>query len=72
MVSVPLNLDANPHAEEWDIQGALAEAMKVVLPLIRVGTLGLLCGDPTVTLAGDSEVARIVEADARTREEKAE
>ena len=49
-ISVPLNLDDNPAAEQWDIQGALAEAMKAIMPMIRLGTLGLLCGDTVVSV----------------------
>lgn len=49
-ISVPLNLDANPAAETYDIQDALAEALKVIMPLVRVGTLGLLCDHPEVTM----------------------
>ncbi len=49
-VEVPLNLKANPAAETWDIEDALAEAVGVVLRLARLGTLGLLCDDPSVTL----------------------
>lgn len=49
-IDVPLNLEANPHAETWDVQSALAEALKVIMPIVRVGTLGLLCDDPQVTL----------------------
>jgi hypothetical protein len=49
-ISVPLDLGENPAAESWDIQGALAEAMKAIMPMIRLGTLGLLCADPTVTM----------------------
>lgn len=49
-ISVPLNLDANHAAEQWDIQAALAEAMKAIMPMIRLGTLGLLCGDTMVSL----------------------
>lgn len=39
-------------AEQYDIKGALAEAMRVILPLVRLGTLGLLCDDILVTLEG--------------------
>lgn len=49
-IRVPLNLDANPAAETWDIQAALAEALKLILSVSRVGTLSLLCDDPIVTL----------------------
>jgi hypothetical protein len=48
--SVPLNLEANAAAESWDIQIALAEAMKAIMPMIRLGTLGLLCGEIVVNL----------------------
>ena len=54
-VEVSLNLEANPAAESWDIQEALAEAMKAILPMIGLGTLGLLCGDPCVTLVDADE-----------------
>lgn len=50
IISVPLNLDANPAAEDWDIQGAMAEALKTILQVTRLGTLTLLCDDPMVTL----------------------
>jgi hypothetical protein len=56
-ISVPLNLEANPAAESWDIEGALAEALKVILPLVRVGTLGLLCDDPIVTFEASASVS---------------
>jgi hypothetical protein len=49
-LEVPLNLTANPAAEEWDIEGALAQAMAAILPMIRLGTLGLICGQVNVTL----------------------
>jgi hypothetical protein len=49
-IAVPLNLEANPAAEHWDIQGALTEAMKAIMPMVRLGTLGLLCGDTVVTV----------------------
>lgn len=49
-IAVPLNLDANPAAESYDIQGAMAEAMQAVLPMIRLGTLGLMCDQIVVTM----------------------
>ena len=49
-ITVPLNLDANPAAESYDIQDAMAEAVQVVLRIARVGTLGLLSDNPIVTL----------------------
>jgi hypothetical protein len=49
-LEIALNLESNPAAESYDIQGALAEAVDVTLPLVRLGTLGLLCGDVNVTL----------------------
>ena len=55
IVSVPLNLNANPAAETWDIQDALTEATKAILPLIGLGTLGLLCEEPIVTLVARTD-----------------
>ena len=49
-LSVPLNLTANPAAEEYDIQEALAQAMNVILPMIRLGTLGLICDQIVATM----------------------
>lgn len=49
-ITVPLNLKANPAAESYDIQGAMAEAVQVVVRLARLGTLGLLCDDLEVTM----------------------
>jgi hypothetical protein len=43
-------MDANPAAEGWDTQAAFVEAIGAILPLIRVGTLGLLCDQIQVTL----------------------
>lgn len=50
LIAVPLNMDANPAAEGWDTQAAFVEAIGAILPLIRVGTLGLLCDQIQVTL----------------------
>lgn len=47
-ISVPLNLDANPAAESWDIQQAFREAITAILPITSLGTLGLRCGDVVV------------------------
>lgn len=49
-IEVPLNLDGNPAAEKWDIDGAFQQAMGAILPMLRVGTLGLLCDEVTVTM----------------------
>jgi hypothetical protein len=49
-ISVPLNLDANPAAESWDIQEAFREAITAILPIVSLGTLGLRCGDVVVAL----------------------
>lgn len=49
-IDVPLDLKANAAAEEWDIRDAMAEAVQVIVRIARVGTLGLLCDDPVVTL----------------------
>ena len=42
-IEAPLDLGANAAAEDWDIQAAFAQAMDAILPMIRLGTLGLLC-----------------------------
>jgi hypothetical protein len=47
-ISVPLDLGVNPAAQEWDIQEAFREALRWILPVTRLGTLGLLCGEITV------------------------
>lgn len=47
-ISVPLNLDANPAAESWDIQEAFREAIAALLPIISLGTLGLRGGGVVV------------------------
>jgi hypothetical protein len=49
-LDVPLDLTANPAAEEFDIEGAMRQAFEIVLAVARVGTLGLLCGDVVVTM----------------------
>jgi hypothetical protein len=49
-LEVPLDFKANPAAEESDIEGAMRQAMAAILPMLRVGTLGLLCGQIDVTL----------------------
>lgn len=48
-IRVSLNLNADP-AKSPDIQIALAQALKVIMPLIGLGTLGLLCDDSIVML----------------------
>ena len=48
-VSVPLDIE-DGEAETRDVQGGLAAALHVILPLINLGTSGLLCGEITVTL----------------------
>jgi hypothetical protein len=47
---VPLNLEANPAAESYDIEDAMRQAFDMILAILRVGTLGLLCDDIIVTL----------------------
>lgn len=49
-VTIPLNLNANPAAETYDIQDAMQEALKVIMPIAKVGTLGILCDDPHVAM----------------------
>lgn len=49
-IEVPLNLKDNLAVEEWDIQGAFAAAMSAVLPMTRLGTLGLICNDIIVSV----------------------
>ena len=53
-ITVPLDMDANPAAETWDIGDAVAEALKAIIAMIRLGTLGLLCGDLTVVVTPSS------------------
>jgi hypothetical protein len=44
-ISIPLDLEANPAAESWDVQSAMQQALSVLLPILSLGTLGLRCGD---------------------------
>src|SRR6185312_14026551 len=39
-IEMPLDLDANSAAERFDIEGALAEALKLITSVAKVGTLG--------------------------------
>ena len=49
-ITVPLNFDANPAAEDYDIQGAFQEAVTTVVQMSRLGTLGLICDQIQVEL----------------------
>ncbi len=53
-IRVPLNLAANPTSAH-DIQDAFQQAMNALLPVIRLGTLGVWCGDTMVEVADLAE-----------------
>ena len=47
-IEVPLHFDTD-SVSELDIQDALAEIIRVIMPIVKLGTLKLLCGDPSVS-----------------------
>jgi hypothetical protein len=49
---------SDQRIQSSEIQSAFADAMKVVMPLARLGTLGLLCGHPVVSVVGVDGYAR--------------
>jgi hypothetical protein len=49
-ITVPLDMGGNSAAAAWDVQDALAQAMRAIMPMIRLGTLELLCGEVVVQI----------------------
>lgn len=48
---IPLDLHANDAASGVEIEYAFREVVTTILPLIKLGTLGLICDQVTVSMA---------------------
>lgn len=49
-IEVPVNL-ADSDVPQADLQEAMSDVLRCVMPIVKLGTLGLLCDDVQVTFS---------------------